>query len=263
MPTAPRSLPVTSYAWIVALIAGLGLWATEGLAFAGSPGAWQTAVAAGLVTFAVSTFRDDWRFLEPIVHPSARTHRSIAIGVFVGSIAYLGLVAWMQHRDLRPAVADEYGYLISARMLSHGRLWMPEHPLGDFFESYQMIVRGSYACAYFPGTAVFLVPAVWLGLPAWAVMLPIAGAIVALLYLIFTELFDGASALLVVVMTLSTGTAQSLWACSRAGPRSPGRSTRCVTSCPWGSRSCGTCGVVVPAGSRRPSHAAWSASRRS
>ena len=88
-------------------------------------------------------------------------------------------------------------------MLARGRLWMPAHPLADFFESFHILVRPVYASIYFPGTAMLHVPGVWLGLPTWVTPVVIAGAVVGMTYRVVSELLDGVAGLLAAMILLA------------------------------------------------------------
>ena len=82
------------------------------------------------------------------------------------------------------------------RMLAQGRFWMPAIPLPEFFDSFYVLVKPVYASMYFPGTAIMYVPALLLHLPYIVAPLAASGLCAAMLYLIFTEILDGASAIL-------------------------------------------------------------------
>src|SRR5438477_605030 len=80
----------------------------------------------------------------------------------------------------------------TAGLLAAGALlWLPPHPLADFFDTFYVLVRPKYASLYFPGAALTYVPTVWLHLPAWVMPVLVAGAIVGLTYRVVTELADG------------------------------------------------------------------------
>src|SRR6185437_140170 len=83
------------------------------------------------------------------------------------------------------------------------RLWMPAHPLGDFFQSFYILSKPVYASIYFPGTALMLVPTVWLSLPVWLMPAIIGGGAAALLFLIIAELVDHAAAWIAVLVLIS------------------------------------------------------------
>ena len=144
------------------------------------------------------------RWIDRVSAPSARAKIVIALGCGIVAFLYLWRAAILHDRDLSPRLQDEFSYLIQAQLLAHGRLWLPSPPLADFFESFHIIVKPVYASVYFPGTAILYVPGVWLHLPhCWTALL-ICAACVALLYLLATELLDGAYGLLAALMLLTT-----------------------------------------------------------
>ena len=116
--------------------------------------------------------------------------------------AYLYLTAVRQGFGFYPKIHDEFMYLTQASLLAHGRLWMPRHPLHEFFDSFYVLVDPIYAPLSWPGTALLLVPAHWLHLPYWLVPLLEAGVAAGLLYRVVTEFFDGALGLLAVLLLL-------------------------------------------------------------
>jgi 4-amino-4-deoxy-L-arabinose transferase-like glycosyltransferase len=89
------------------------------------------------------------------------------------------------------------------QMLARGRLWMPAHPLAEFFESFQVIERPVYASMYFPGTALMYVPTVWLRLPFWVGPALASGIIVALMYRVVAGFSDRLDGLLAALLLLS------------------------------------------------------------
>src|SRR5260370_11488919 len=91
---------------------------------------------------------------------------------------------------------------IQARMLAHGRLWMPAHPLPQFFETFHIFVTPVYAPMQFPGTSLLYVPAMWLGLPYWITPLLIAGATLGLVYRIVAEIIDGGAGIVAAILLL-------------------------------------------------------------
>ena len=136
---------------------------------------------------------------------SSGRRRLLTLGVWAGSSLYLAGTAYFHARDLFPRVHDEQSYMLGARMLARGRLWMPQHPLADFFDSFHILVRPVYASIYFPGTALMNVPGVWLGLPTWVVPVVAAGLVVALAYRVTAELIDDVSGLLAALVVVSVG----------------------------------------------------------
>ena len=135
-----------------------------------------------------------------IVSPSVRTRTIIAGGLSVLAILYFFWTATLAGRGFGPVLHDEHCYIIQTRMLAHGRLWMPRHELGDFFDSFHLITDRVYASKYGPGTALFGVPAVWAGLEPWVTPLALTSLSVGLCYLVLLEMMDGVAALLGALM---------------------------------------------------------------
>lgn len=125
---------------------------------------------------------------------------AIALLLWAGSCAYFYATAARQQRAFALLYQDEFSYQIQAQMLARGRLWMPKHPLADFFDSFYVIVDPVYSSMYFPGTAMLLTPGVWLGLPTWMMPLLLSGGAVAMAFRLFRELIDGAAGLVAAVM---------------------------------------------------------------
>src|SRR5579859_5144 len=134
------------------LLAGSDMYALRWLAV-------LSALGLSIVPFINSALAT---FLDKIRNPSPQGRRMAAIGAGALAALYLWVTATIQNRSFVPRMQDECAYLISTQILAHGHLWMPQHPLADFFESYFVIVKPVYCSIYFPGTALFFVPAVWL-----------------------------------------------------------------------------------------------------
>ena len=152
-------------------------------------------VLAGVATFIGAIIpgirRRLWRAFNHVRHPSPKTRGVVAVSIAVATSAYLIATASWQGRVLHPRVADEFMYLLQARMLSVGRLWMPPLPHGEFFDTFYVFVEPVYASLTWPGTAMLWVPGMWLALPSWVMPALVAGAAVGLLYSVTTQLFDG------------------------------------------------------------------------
>jgi hypothetical protein len=129
--------------------------------------------------------------LDRIAAPSQRVRRVMTAIIFIASIAVLYSQAVVQQRDFGLRYHDEHSYRIQTLMAAQGRLWMPAHPLPEFFESFQLIATPVYASVYFPGAALLYAPGVWMRLPHWIIPLLASGAVIALIYRVFTELIDG------------------------------------------------------------------------
>jgi hypothetical protein len=158
------------------------------------------AIAAGLIGPISRAFN---RFWNAAARPTPKTRRLTALAIAATSSLFLYWAARCQHVTPKPQFEDEFSYLIQMRMLAHGRFWMPAIPLPQFFDSFYVLVTPVYASMYFPGTAIMYVPALLLHLPYIVAPLTASGLCAAMLYLILTDLLDGASAILGVLLLLS------------------------------------------------------------
>jgi hypothetical protein len=158
---------------------------------------------AAIVTLVPMTRRWILAALEKLRTQSPARRRWSALGIFIFSQPLLYILAIVRGRVLLPYWHDENFYRLQTTFLAHGKLGMPGLALPDFFDAPYVFVRPIYGAAYFPGTALLHVPAAWLHLPYWFTPLLIAGATLALLYLIATELIDGVAGWLAVLLMLS------------------------------------------------------------
>ena len=204
------SATVRNVALALLLIVGVQLWLILGHGQPGNlPPLWAWAVIL-IATLVPPVNRRVAAALDHIAHPSPRTR--LIVTVIIATIAgvYLYFTAVRQHRDLFLKIHDEQSYAIQARMLAAGRLWMTAHPAAESFDSPYVIVRPVYASMYFPGTAVTLVPGVWLGLPWWITPLVLSSASVGVLYRVVTEMIDGVASVLAALMLISLSTFREL-----------------------------------------------------
>ena len=177
----------------VSIVIGRGAWPPN----RGVTGALLAAILIGLV--AAATWRTTHRIGARTAGFIAR-QRWLATGViFAAAVAYLFATARFQGRTFWLKYQDEFSYAIQTQMVAHGRFWMPAHPLADFFDSFQLLIRPVYASIYFPGAAMAYAPGVWTQAPSWLVPLLLSGACVALLFLIITEMLDGIAGTLAAV----------------------------------------------------------------
>lgn len=141
--------------------------------------------------------------LHRIRNPLPRALERATVAIGFAAACYFVFTAFYQDRDLFPKTHDEGSYIIGLRMLARGRLWMPQHPLADFFDTFYVLVRPVYASLYFPGTALLSVPGDWLGWPTWVIPVLAAGAVVGLVYRLVTELIDGVAGALAAMLLVS------------------------------------------------------------
>jgi hypothetical protein len=141
-----------------------------------------------------------WHILSRLRRPSPIGSASIALLVAIGSGAWLAHSAISNGRALFPVMHDENQFLLQARMLASGHLWMPGHPLVDFFDTFYVLIQPKYAAQSFPGTAMFYVPAIWWNIAPWKWAVGIASLTVGMFYLVVTELIDGLGGLLGAIL---------------------------------------------------------------
>jgi 4-amino-4-deoxy-L-arabinose transferase-like glycosyltransferase len=197
-PATPRARLITGFA--VAIGASFWLLAGNDVLLV----RWVVVVAVVGVAMIPPVNRALGKLLERLRNPSQRTAEWTGVIVGVLATAYLVGTAMLQERPLAPRMLDECSYAIGAQLLAHGHLWLPQHPLADFFDSFFLTVRPVYSSIYFPGTFVAFAPAVWFGWPTWIIPVVLSGASVGLLYRIITEIAgDGAAGLLAVIWAVS------------------------------------------------------------
>ncbi|HTL28975.1 MAG TPA: hypothetical protein VL282_07140, partial [Tepidisphaeraceae bacterium] len=146
-------LTVSNRVWVVILLAvGLGLWLITDRA---TPTALQ--VQFGLLAVVLCLIPNVNRFLarqiERLRHASPQQRAVAAVIVALVSFIYIYLTSLEQGRSFRMILHDEFMFRLQSQMLAHGRLWMPEHTLADFFETFYVINRPVTAAIYYPGTA--------------------------------------------------------------------------------------------------------------
>ena len=166
--------------------------------------------AAAILSLIPVIHRSVFALLDRIRRPSPRSVRLATLALIVGSAYYFIYTGMRQERELIPKMHDEFMHLIQAQLMAHGRLWLPAHPMADFFETFHVFVKPKYAPIYFPGTSLLYVPAIWLGLAPWVMAALICGGIVGMTYRVFTELIDGVAGALAAVMALGLPTIHEL-----------------------------------------------------
>jgi hypothetical protein len=142
--------------------------------------------------------------LDRLRTPSAPAATWTAVGVWIGAALLLFAFAAGEGRTFVPTYHDEHANLIQMQMLAQGRLWMPRHPMADFFETFHVFVNPVYASMYCPGASLLYVPTAWLHVPYWFMSLLVSGAVVGMTYRVLTELVDGIAGFLGALLLLSS-----------------------------------------------------------
>ncbi len=133
---------------------------------------------------------------------SERTSLLICLCIFVISSIYFPTMNLYVGREMHPAMHDDQMHAIQTQMLATGRLWLPQHPAADFFETFHVYVKPLYAPCHFPGTAILNVFGVWLHLPTWFIPNLMMAASCALAYHIARRITSTTFALLVPLFLL-------------------------------------------------------------
>src|SRR5688500_12797812 len=119
---------------VVALLAcGVALWVVIGDGRGLGPVRWAALAVAIVVGAVPAVRRRVIAMLDRVRHPSPWAVERTALLVGVVATSYFTFTAFHQDRDLFPKTHDEGSYLLGMQMLARGRLWMPRHPLADFF----------------------------------------------------------------------------------------------------------------------------------
>lgn len=190
--------------FLVLLLLGAGVQAWIGLG-RGQLGEKRQILAAILAVVAAVVISLLPALRSRTIGMPARSRPLAALLLTIVSFFYLYATARQQQRDFSPILHDEYAYLLQAKMIASGKLWLPKHELADFFESFHLITDRVYAAKYGPGTAAVYAIGMWLHVPPWAVSLALSSLAVGLLYLLVARLLDDSSGLLAAIMLLSLG----------------------------------------------------------
>lgn len=158
------------------------------------------ALIAGLIPPVRRGFQRLW---ERIAHPSMASRLLTAAVIAISTAPFLYWCMRYEQIPIHPKVHDEFSYLIQARMLARGRLCMPALPCPRFFDTFYLIVQPVYASMYFPGAAMAMAPTFWLHVPYFLAPLAESGLCAGMLYLVVTEVLDGASGILAAILLVS------------------------------------------------------------
>ncbi|HVW83941.1 MAG TPA: hypothetical protein VHB50_04650 [Bryobacteraceae bacterium] len=123
-----------------------------------------------------------WRpWIAPLSAKFARRTAWCMAALFLLPLA-LRLILLPHHPVPAPDIYDEFGHLLEADTLRHGRLANPAHPLHQFFETFFVLQQPTYSSIYPMGNGLaFALGWIVSGLP-WAGVLLCMAALCALSY---------------------------------------------------------------------------------
>ncbi len=105
------------------------------------------------------------------------------------SLFFSATSAYFGHGGGFPMSGDEYAYLTQAKIMAQGRLYVPSHPLKQFFHCDYMVNNGKYFACYPLGAAFFIFLGELLGVP-WLAN-PIVGSLsLVVIYYLLKELIN-------------------------------------------------------------------------
>lgn len=186
------------------LIFGIQVWLVQGSGQYGNRVQHLTVLIALGVMIIPAISRGVARLLDRVRHFRAWGAGVAFVLIWAGASLLLYQQAIVQQRDFQPKMQDEFSYLAQIQMIVSGHLWMPAHPLKDFFDSFQFIVEPVYASMYFPGMAILYAMFAQFDAPVWLPPLVIAGGCVAMMYLVARELLDDVSGIVAAFMMVGT-----------------------------------------------------------
>jgi hypothetical protein len=99
-----------------------------------------------------------------------------------------------------PRIQDEFSYLLAADTFASGRLTNPTHPLWEFFETYHVMHKPSYASKYPPGQGLLMAAGLRLASDPWAGVLFSYAAMLAAFYWAFQGWLPGRWAAVAAVL---------------------------------------------------------------
>jgi hypothetical protein len=200
----PQSVAAkSSWPTFALLLAGVAFWVFLGNGWGIGVSRWMVIGAVSIFALVPPVSRGITRLLDSLRYPLPGAVRWATILISLLAAGYLILTAVFQDRDLFPKTHDECSYYLGVQLLARGRLWLPAHPLADFFESFYILVKPVYCSIYFPGTALLFVPTIWLHLPTWLLPALVSGGTIGLMYRVVTELIDGAAGVLAALLMIS------------------------------------------------------------
>ena len=108
--------------------------------------------------------------------------KRLSMAVLAALPVILRLLLLSHHPVPQPNIRDDFGHLLAADTLLHGRLANPAHPLHAFFETTFVLQQPTYSSIYPVGQGLLLASGRLLFRTPWAGVLIASGALAALCY---------------------------------------------------------------------------------
>lgn len=152
----------------------------------------------GLSRFSLAGSVRRWRIISWLNRFRQALHPCAWLAL-AGSLVYVSWIARVEYGG-QPHIYDASAYLFSAKIYASGHLSAPAPPTSTLFPGpFMVIFQGRWFGQYEPGTALTLVPGLWLGVP-WLVE-PILGTLALLgIGLIAARLYNRQVATLAVLL---------------------------------------------------------------
>jgi len=151
---------------------------------------------SSISTWIETSLRGRWHRLNAALHP-------VALVVLLASFGFVSWIAAVQYNG-EPHIYDASAYVFAAKMYALGHLSVPIPPAVDRFPGpFMLQFADQWFGQYPPGTALTLVPGIWLGIP-WLVE-PLLGTLALLgSGLLAARLYDRRVATLTVILGASS-----------------------------------------------------------
>src|SRR5215472_13346841 len=119
---------------------------------------WNPLIAALVALAAYAAVRMRWIRPTSVIACAANSGRARAIAVLAVMLLPVGFrLAFLPWAGVpQPHFADEYGHLLVADTLAHGRLANPPHPLWRHLDTFYVLQHPAYAAQYPLGQGIML-----------------------------------------------------------------------------------------------------------
>jgi hypothetical protein len=112
-------------------------------------------LVCGLIALAVALLPEarayPARAIRRLAALKGRERAWAAVVAGVTCAVVIGLLALAQRTTPFLTWHDEFQFHLQSQMLARFRLWMPPHPLADFFDTFYVLMTPKYAPQSFPG----------------------------------------------------------------------------------------------------------------